>query len=146
MQAEEARRAARRKEERFSRSDVWCYVLSGAGTEAINGTYMRDADETRTGARVYVETGGHVLSYEVRIPFFSFFLFRASLGTSLGVSLGVSLGTSLGTSLCVSLCVSLPLFMLPYPRLIVAPLPPHCHPIATAFARTPTRFDPHRIE
>ncbi|EOD14893.1 hypothetical protein EMIHUDRAFT_448270 [Emiliania huxleyi CCMP1516] len=57
---EEARRAAAAKAqplpcraERIAQSDPWCYVLSGAGTAAANGTYMRDGTAVKNGARVY---------------------------------------------------------------------------------------------
>lgn len=62
---EEARRAAAAKAERIARSDVWCYVLSGAGSEELNGPFHRDGSAVRNGARVYTNGAGFVMSREV---------------------------------------------------------------------------------
>jgi tetratricopeptide (TPR) repeat protein len=63
--AEETRRAAAAKAERIARSDVWCYVLSGAGSDELNGPWHRDGSAVRNGARVYTNGAGFVMSREV---------------------------------------------------------------------------------
>jgi len=47
---EETRRLAAAKAERIARSDVWCYVLSGAGSAELNGTFHRDGNAVRNPA------------------------------------------------------------------------------------------------
>ena len=48
----------------MARSDVWTYVVSGAGSEKLNGEYHRLGDSVRNGARVYQGPHGYVMSRE----------------------------------------------------------------------------------
>ena len=60
-----AAEAEKQRKERIKNSDPWCYVLSGAGSADINGTYARDeTDASRNGSRVY-QKGGLCFSREV---------------------------------------------------------------------------------
>ena len=47
-------RAAKALKERIKNSDVWCYVVEGAGFHKVNGTYHRNGESIRNGARVYM--------------------------------------------------------------------------------------------
>ena len=49
-----ARRKRKEHEELMARSDAWAYVLTGAGTEGVNGRYARNGEGVKNGARVYV--------------------------------------------------------------------------------------------
>ena len=62
--AETARRERKAREERMARSDVWTYVVSGAGIEKIDGEYHRMGESVRNGARVYQGPNGFVMSRE----------------------------------------------------------------------------------
>jgi len=61
---EEERRAAKAWAERCARSDVWMYVVEGAGTTAINGTYHRNGESIRNGARVFKGPHDYCMSRE----------------------------------------------------------------------------------
>ncbi len=60
-----ARRKRKEHEELMARSDAWAYVLTGAGTEGVNGRYARNGEGVKNGARVYVGPNGFSLTREV---------------------------------------------------------------------------------
>ena len=61
---EHARRKEEARQEKLKHSDPWCVIVSGAGSETVNGVYERNGEAVRNGGRVYHGPHGFVLSYE----------------------------------------------------------------------------------
>lgn len=61
--AEERRKEAARQE-KLKKSDPWQVIVSGAGSERVNGTYERDGEAVRNGGRVYNGPNGYSFSFE----------------------------------------------------------------------------------
>ena len=61
---EEKRRKEAIRQERLKNSDPWCVIVSGAGTEKVNGRYERDGEAVRNGGRVYKGPNGFSFSFE----------------------------------------------------------------------------------
>ena len=61
---EEERKKEARRQEKLKTSDPWKVLVSGAGTEKINGVYERDGEAVRNGGRVYKGPNGYSFSFE----------------------------------------------------------------------------------
>ncbi len=63
-EAEKKRLKAKARAEKLKTSDPYQVVVSGGGTEKLNGVYARDGEAVRNGGRVFKGPNGFGLSYE----------------------------------------------------------------------------------
>ena len=61
---EKRRQKERARAEKLKTSDPYRVIVSGAGTEKLNGVYARDGEAVRNGGRVFKGPNGFGLSYE----------------------------------------------------------------------------------
>ena len=61
---EEARKKEAAHQQKLKTSDPWQVVVSGAGSEKVNGLYERDGEAVRNGGRVYKGPNGYSFSFE----------------------------------------------------------------------------------